>query len=204
MQPKGHHNRGYLPHRDYGDSLQGITFREVDSIPKKVITTWKNELQCLLESSDSQIKTKAQQELRRRISKYEDQGYGKCLLHQPTVAQLVQDSLLSNHEKDYRLLAWCIMPNHVHVLIRQFKTQSLSKIIQSWKGGSARLINQALKQSGTIWEKDYYDRAIRNDDHFWNAITYIHQNPVKAGLVKKPQDWQFSSAGQNWETEREL
>ena len=74
----------------------------------------------------------------RRIARYEDAGHGKCHLHQPEIAQLVQDSLLEGHEVKYRLIAWCIMPNHVHLLIKQSEESKLSKIIQRWKGSSAR------------------------------------------------------------------
>ena len=77
------------------------------------------------------------------------------------------------------------MPNHVHVLIQQAEGAKLGKIVRGWKGGSARLVNQALKREGPFWARDYFDRVIRDDDHFWSSLNYIHRNPVRAGLVKK-------------------
>ena len=198
MQPKCNHQRGYLPHRDSSDALQAITFREADSLPIKVISAWKQELQPLLDSPHEADKTEASKELLRRISRYEDAGHGKCLLRQPALAKSVQDILIEGHGKQYRLIAWCIMPNHVHVLIRQEPDASLGKIVRSWKGGSARLINQILDREGSFWARDYFDRAIRDREHFQRAISYIHKNPVKAGLITDPADWPFSSIGHNW------
>ena len=90
------------------------------------------------------------------------------------------------------------MPNHVHVQIRQGNDTALGKIVQQWKGSSARLSNTALESKGSIWAKDYFDRVIRDDDHFWNSVTYIHRNPVRAGLVEEPIDWPSSSLGYGW------
>lgn len=198
MEPKGHHQRGYLPHRDYAGALQAITFREADSLPAHVIDKWKQELKSLLDSPDDDTKANATKELHRRIARYEDAGHGNCHLRQPAIAGIVQDRLIEGHGAAYHLIAWCVMPNHVHVLIRQGDNASLGKIVRSWKGRSARLINLALQRKGSLWEIDYFDRAIRDQDHYWRAIAYIHRNPVKAGLVKDSADWPFSSKGQNW------
>ena len=198
MIPKGHHQRGYLPHRDYGASLQAITFRLADSLPVHVVEKWKDELQEFLQSPNEETRGKTQKELTCRIAHYEDAGHGNCHLRKPEVAKIVQDALIKGHDADYQLIAWCIMPNHVHVLIRQNPDSSLGKIVRSWKGSTARLINLHLNREGTFWTKDYFDRAIRDQEHFWTAITYIHQNPVRAKLVKTTSDWPFSSHGQNW------
>ena len=148
MNPKGHHQRGYLPHRDYGGSSQAITFREADSLPSHVVEDWKKELAALLLSPDESTKAEAQKEFSRRIARYEDASHGNCSLREPKVAQVVQDSLIAGHGEQYQLIAWCIMPNHVHVLIQQSEQSKLGKIVRGWKGSSARLINQALKREG--------------------------------------------------------
>ena len=59
-------------------------------------------------------------------------------------------------------------------------------------------INRLVGREGPLWTRDYHDRLIRDEDHFWNARSYIRQNPVKAKLCAKPEDWQFSSAGVEW------
>ena len=86
------------------------------------------------------------------------------------------------------------MPNHVHVLIKLLPDCSLSGIVQKWKGGSAMEINSMLKRNGTLWAVDYYDRTIRDEDHYYKCRSYIRNNPVKANLCEKPEDWEFSSA----------
>jgi REP element-mobilizing transposase RayT len=198
MLPKGRHQRGYVPHRDYSGVLQAITFREAGSLPADVVALWKRELEEGLKSPDEAAQIIAKQELHRRIARYEDAGHGPCLLREADPARIVQEILLKGHGANYRLIAWCIMPNHVHVLIRQGVGHSLGEIVRAWKGGSARQINQVCQRSGPLWARDYFDRAIYDDDHFWNAVRYIHQNPVKAGLVSNPADWLFGSLGYGW------
>jgi putative DNA methylase len=70
----------------------------------------------------------------------------------------------------------------------------LSTIIHSWKSYTAKKANATLNRRGEFWQREYFDRLIRNEKHFADAITYIHNNPVKAGLCNNPGDWQFSSA----------
>ena len=93
------------------------------------------------------------------------------------------------------------MPNHVHVLIGMRTGGSLPGIVQKWKGASAIQINRLRNRSGTLWMRDYFDRFIRDEDHFLNARIYIRENPVKARLCELPEDWAFSSAGVAWRPE---
>jgi REP element-mobilizing transposase RayT len=86
------------------------------------------------------------------------------------------------------------MPNHVHVLIQLREGYPMHKIIHSWKSFTANEANKLLGLKGPFWYHEYYDRFIRDQRHFDNAVRYIHENPVKAGLVEKPEDWPFSSA----------
>jgi REP element-mobilizing transposase RayT len=106
---------------------------------------------------------------------------------------MVQNALLFFDEKRYKLHAWVIMPNHVHVLVHVFDGFPVAGTVQSWKGFSAREANKLLGRQGAFWQRDYYDRYIRDDDHYCDAVEYIHNNPVKAGLVKIREDWEFSS-----------
>ncbi len=79
------------------------------------------------------------------------------------------------------------MPNHVHVLTEILEGYSLPDLMESWKGYMARAINAHLGRSGTLWQKGYHDRLIRNWDHFRNVVRYIRDNPKKAAL--KPGEW---------------
>ena len=105
------------------------------------------------------------------------------------------------------------MPNHVHILIKTYSCHSLAKIIHSWKSYTAHEISKYLKEmkllylrtgeppvlpgidfkvlEKKIWQVEYWDRFIRDEKHFAQAVNYILENPVKAGLCKKVEDWQW-------------
>ena len=128
------------------------------------------------------------------IDKYEDSGVGQCFMRNDRVAQIVKDTLFYYDGKKYKIIAWCIMPNHVHILIEVFNGFSLSEIIHSWKSYSANQINKLLNRTGQVWMMEYFDRYIRDYEHFDKVVNYIHNNPVKAGLVKSPSEYRWSSA----------
>ena len=128
------------------------------------------------------------------IDKYEDSGVGQCFMRDERVAQIVKDALFYYDGNKYKIIAWCIMPNHVHTLIEVFNGISLSEIIHSWKSYSANQINKLLNRTGQVWMMEYFDRYIRDYEHFDKVVNYIHNNPVKAGLVKYPSEYRWSSA----------
>lgn len=182
---KGWHSRGYLPHLDAPGELQALTFRLADSVPTSVVESWKRELG---------INPSAEAELRKRIAKYEDAGHGSALLGIGSHAKIVQDCLLHDDGVRYRLIEWCVMPNHVHVLVEPFEGMTLGAIVRSWKTFTSRAINREEGRSGGLWAKDYHDRFIRDQSHFESARAYIRNNPVKAGLCARPKDWPWGSA----------
>jgi REP element-mobilizing transposase RayT len=175
------HSRGYLPHCDTPGLLQSITYRLSDSLPDAVLNR-------LLHEECDEVN------LIKRIEKYLDAGHGECWLRQPAAAKIVEDALLHGDGQRYRLLSWCVMPNHVHVLIETHSDYAIPKIVQGWKSYTAKRINQLLGRTGTVWMRDYFDRYIRDDQHLNAVIAYIHSNPIKAGLVLRSQDWLHSSA----------
>src|SRR5262245_15912184 len=87
------------------------------------------------------------------------------------------------------------MPNHVHALIEQTEGHRLGDIVRSWKSFTAKQANARLGSGGAFWAADYFDRYIRDEPHFFATLAYIESNPVKAGLVARPEDWRWSSAG---------
>ncbi len=183
----GWHSRGYLPHFDGGEIAQTITFRLADSIPRLVIERWKRELK-------TEPATNADSLLRRRIERYLDQGFGTCALKHHRVATTVQTSLLHFDGERYRLSAWVVMLNHVHLLLTPCPSWSLSRIVKDMKSFTSREANKLLQRRGQFWMEDYFDRYVRNYQHFQNAIRYIENNPVKAKLCLRPEDWPFGSA----------
>jgi REP element-mobilizing transposase RayT len=122
-----------------------------------------------------------------RIERYLDSGVGSCVLRRPDVAQVVVNCLENRNDIEYRFLAWCVMPNHVHVVARLFPASCLSAVMQSWKSVTARRINRILNRKGTLWGREYFDRLVRDDDEMRRAIGYVTENPVKAGLG----DWNW-------------
>ncbi|MCE5258104.1 MAG: transposase [Chloroflexi bacterium] len=130
----------------------------------------------------------------KQIQQYLDQGRGSCLLRNAAAGSLVEQALLYSDTVRYYLLAWVIMPNHVHVAVSITPDWTIARIVQDWKRISARVINVKLRRSGTLWQRDYFDRFIRNETHLTRVVSYIHANPVLAHLVDNPSDWPFSSA----------
>jgi REP element-mobilizing transposase RayT len=103
------------------------------------------------------------------------------------IAEVVEEAFLAFDGVRYRLYAWTVMPNHVHVLFEPFAEHSLVAIVGSWKRFSARTAIGHLGRTGAFWQNDYWDRFIRDDAHYVAAIAYIDQNPVKAGLAETPE-----------------
>ncbi len=185
------YSRSYLPHFDAPYIAQGLTFRLADSVPRSVIDRWREEIDLseVLQTDDARY-----QELLRRIAEYEDAGRGECHLKRPEIASLVCGAIVHFDRQRYRLWEWCVMPNHVHVLVKQLPGFLLGDIVRSWKSFTARQANAILGRSGPFWMREYHDRRIRDEKHLNRARVYIRQNPVKAGLCKRPEDWPWSSA----------
>jgi REP element-mobilizing transposase RayT len=92
------------------------------------------------------------------------------------------------------VLAFVVMPDHVHVLLVPRQNESLPRIMQGLKGYSARAINEVSRTRAAVWQQSYYDRVIRDERQLRDAIEYIHRNPVEARLVALESEYRFSSA----------
>jgi REP element-mobilizing transposase RayT len=201
--PRVWHSRGYLPHFESSHVTQHVTFHLADSLPQAVLLQLEAELKTLpAEKRDVQR--------RKRIDAWIDAGHGSCVLRKPSIADMVQESLLTFDSQRYRLLAWVVMPNHVHVLFQPMNGWTVAKIVASWKKFTAREIcddrrnkagaNQEIGVPGRagagapVWHREYWDRYIRDQKHFDQTVGYIHMNPVKAGLAARAESWRWSSA----------
>jgi len=180
-------SRGYLPHWEAGEVAQAITFRLADSLPSTLLDSWRAELELLPED-------KAAIERRKHIEAALDRGHGAALLTDARAAEIVERAFLHFDGDRYRLHAWSIMPNHVHVMATPLKNNMLSGIVHSWKSFTATKINELLHRKGAFWAREYFDRVIRDDTHYANVVAYVAMNPVKAKLCNTPRDWRFSSA----------
>jgi REP element-mobilizing transposase RayT len=200
---KGWHDRGYLPHCDKPGLVQLITFRLWDSMPSSLRGEWEHLLAINVRSnaprstSDDATRAGAQsialREQRIKLEEYLDRGLGECFLRDPRIASLAEAVLLHHHGQRFQMLAWVIMPNHVHALIEVGPTP-LSKIVQNWKSIVAVEANKLIGRTGRFWQPEYWDRFMRDEEQTRKAIHYIENNPVKAKQCRTPEEWPFSSA----------
>jgi len=176
----GWHERGYVPHYDVPNVTQFVTFRLADSLPR--------EVQARIEAiSDDRERRKAfEAEL--------DRSHGTCFLRQQEIAELVESALQFFHGQRYELRAWCVMPNHIHVMFCVAEV-SMSEIVDSWKSYTAREANRLLDRVGKpFWRPGYFDTYMRGGDQETRTVRYIEQNPSKAKLILDPREWRWSSA----------
>jgi REP element-mobilizing transposase RayT len=183
------YSRGYLPHHDGLCAIQHITFHLADSLPAETLA--RLDRACADVPHDQR-----DAERRRRIDAWIDAGHGHCPFTDPSLAAMMQNALLHGDGTRYRLFAWVVMPNHVHVLCQPQPNWSLARIVGSWKSYSGRRLHAAGTPlvDGRIWHREYWDRYIRDERHFLATREYIHRNPVAARLVAEPSAWRWSSA----------
>jgi REP element-mobilizing transposase RayT len=188
----GWHSRGYLPHFEGFEMPQHVTFHLADSLPQTALQRLEAELRTVPTE-------KRDVERRKRVEEWIDAGHGSCVLRKPGVADMVQGSLLTFDSQRYHLLAWVIMPNHVHVIFQPTNGWTVAKIVAGWKKFTARKICNGRWKCGQgprepVWHREYWDRYIRDQKHLLQAIQYVHLNPVKADLVATAESWRWSSA----------
>ncbi len=180
---RGWHSRGYLPHLDIGEVTQFITFRLGDSLPQSVL----EELEDLRRRGEHVARIE-------RAEYYFDQGHGSCILREPSCAMIVQEALIFLHDKRFELIAWVIIPNHVHFLARFGEGQSLSKGMHSLKSYTSNELGKLHPEVRPIWQQESFDRYIRGEEHYQWVVNYIHNNPVIANYCESSDDFPWSSA----------
>lgn len=179
---RGFYKHGNLPHLDAGGSVQFVTFVLADAAPKQQLS--RNSLGLGVYSDEDMWSLDGEL----------DRGRGECLLAREEIAGIVKRSILLRENETHQNLAWVIMPNHVHLLLRQMKGFTLGNVLKQIKGGSSPLINEHIGRTGKVWQIGYFDRLIRNPQHLRQTVDYIHLNPVNAGLTKSEDQWNMSSS----------
>ena len=121
------------------------------------------------------------------------EGFGPVWLRDPRIAKPVVSAILSVAEQGWCVVhAYAVMPNHVHVPLEP--KAELKLITRAIKGNSARACNQVLNRTGQpFWQQESYDHWVRSNPSFERIRRHIERNPVSAGLVKSPEDWEWSS-----------
>jgi type I restriction enzyme R subunit/putative DNA methylase len=142
----GWHERGFLPHCDFPGLTQLVTFRLADSMPASRRAEW-----------ESLLKIEDNREKRKKLEEYLDRGLGDCLLRDKRVAKITEEALLHFNHRLYQMLAWCIMPNHVHVLAEVWQTR-LWKMVRSWKQFAAKHAERILAERRPPARRNENDR----------------------------------------------
>ncbi len=162
--------RGRLPHWFKTDAEYFVTFRTAASISPESLAKFR-------------VSQFTPDEVRKRIERALDScEHGDIL--RGAAAQAVADSIRFGHGRNYWLHAWCVMPNHVHLLIREIEGKCLPWAMQMLKSYSAHEVNRVLGRTGAVWEREYFDRLVR-PGKFEIVRNYILRNPERARL----QNW---------------
>lgn len=167
---------GKLPHWQQGEVIQFVTFRLGDAMPAAKLRQWKEE-RVIWHSQHPQpwtpeLEIEYHRRFTRKLEGWLDEGAGSCILRDPTNRAALEGVLMCFQGERVEHHSWVIMPNHVHLLFTPM--EPLEKLMQAWKGTSARRIGQ-----GSIWQENYRDTMIRDSKHFANAVRYIRRNPAK-------------------------
>ncbi|MEK7698978.1 MAG: transposase [Planctomycetota bacterium] len=196
----GIHHRGYLPHIKSDTGTYFVTFRLDGTLPQSVLEQIESErLELETRAQNKNISDKDIKHLNPlnsdKIEAFLDSGYGECWLKLDDIGKLVADALCHFDGERYNLHAWVVMPNHVHAVLTPKSPHTLSSILHSWKSFTAKEANSLLGRKGCkFWQRESYDHLVRDEDDFFLACNYTVNNPVKAGLCQKTEEWLLSSA----------
>ena len=178
----------HLPHWKQDAKTYFITWRLADSLPRKKLDQLAEERDGWLAENPKPWTDEQESEYYQRFSdqidEWLDAGEGSCILRDPENAAIVGDALRHFDGERYTLHAAVVMPNHVHVLVELAEGEDLSKVLHSWKSFTAKKLNEKTKETGQVWQEEYFDRLIRNQDHFNATRRYIGANPSRAGLAE--------------------
>jgi hypothetical protein len=154
-------SRGTLPHWEDNAAIYFVTFRLADSLPFSVVQEFSFERRDIVATSKAMRRDLTLREhlrlaelFSRKIETHLDAGSGSCHLANPEVAAAVVQTLRFFDGSRYRLFAWCVMPNHVHVVFQPLGKYFLATILDGWKSYSVRKANTILRRSGSFWQRD--------------------------------------------------
>ena len=178
--------RGKLPHWHVPNGLYFITYRLADSLPRHIedeIAALRRSLSIARQRDfDGRDARRIEREIFKITEKHLDLGRGDCWLRNMSVASTVVSAFEFRDGHEYDLMAFAVMPNHVHLVCRL--KEDLAIVMKSWKSYSAHEANKILGR-GPFWQSDYYDVLMGDSDQLQRTIQYVVDNPVAAGL----KDW---------------
>ena len=182
----------HLPHWRLPGAAYFVTFRLADSIPPNILAevqreteTWRQKIATHAISLPDSALAEWQEFQRARLLKLEtllDEGHGEGLLRETPHRQVVIDALHHFEGQRCEMLAYAIMPTHVHALCRILDQHRLEDVCNSWKWFTAQRIQRSLGRKGPLWQNENFDRIIRDAGHYQTTVRYIAKNPLKARL----------------------
>ena len=182
----------HLPHWRLSGACYLATFRLADSIPMAVLDEisreaerWKLEFARHEGSLPAHLAAAWHEFERARLRKLEsvlDECHGECLLRDRAHRQIVIDALHHFEGDRSEMLAYVVMPNHVHVLCRPLREHRLEELCGSWKWFTSQSIQRSLGRTGALWQDESFDRIIRDEAHYTTAVRYIAKNTIQAKL----------------------
>ncbi len=178
-----------LPHWTCEHAIYHVDFRLADALPLSIREQWVQEREDILKTAQQLGRPLSAAEEQRlqylyseKVEAYLDAGHGACWMKQANIAQIVADALTFFNGQRYHLHAWCVMPNHVHVIVEPFQGHKLDQIVHSWKSFTANEINKALRRTGQVWQHEPYDHIIRSEKEYAFQLDYVWSNPDKSGI----------------------
>ena len=200
--PNGEVNRRrhHLPHWDQAKTTMFVAFRFGDSVPQQKLQHWNEErvhwltYHGVTRAADiANLPEELRQEYHHRFTvrfhEWLDAGYGECLLRLPQVGQIVANALRHFHGTRYAIESFVIMPNHVHALFTPVVGMKSSDILHTWKSYTVHAINSKLERKGELWQKESYNRLVRDEVEFHHYRHYIWTNPTRAKLQDRDFIW---------------
>jgi putative transposase len=198
--------RRHLPHIQPPGATLFVTFRLAGSVPRAAVERLLQEAarrqeawETVVDPADGGERTYA--DMNRLFGRWDavlhEARAGPSWLGRADIAAVVAGALYEGDGSRYDLVAFCIMPNHVHAVFSPLGRQdgsyhSLSSIMRLLKGRTAREGNLVLGGRGAFWEHENYDHVVRDQGELHRIVAYVLGNPVKAGLAEKPEEWEWS------------
>ncbi len=180
-----HFHRRNLPHLYYNEGIYFVTFRLYGSLHPE-------ELKKLhLLRVNQNVHPAKQKKIFKKYDLLLDNPTNKILyLKQHDIMKICKSSIHHYDGKEFKLICYCIMPNHVHIVFELLSEErNVGEIVGSIKKYSARRANKILKREGTFWQAESFDRLVRDEVELFFTVKYVLLNPVNAGLVENWKEW---------------
>lgn len=213
--------RRHLPHWQPPGATFHVTFRLDGSLPRHAVEELRQRREEmekeLTRVKDTEAGSRLRKDFRWKIfEKFEalldGESRGPHWMNKPEIGEIVRNALHYYDRVRYDLIAFCVMPNHVHVIITSAGSPEptsgddgkgdgsgvpsnlyvVSEIFGSIKKYTARRASRILHRSGAFWQDESYDHVIRTQEELERTIEYVLNNPVKAGLVNSWEEWRWS------------